>query len=188
MVAERDDVIPVLAEVFRTYGYAGASLALIGEHTKLGKGSLYHFFPGGKEDMAAAVLAQIDDWFCQNVFIPLREQKDAHTALREMFARVTDYFQSGQRICLVGAFALLDERDRFASVVSGYFGEWCKALSIALIWLGHGVQDAELLAQDTVCQIQGALVLARAMNEPARFVQVVGRCQQRLLAAHPSES
>ena len=55
MIHERGDVLPALTEVFRTHGYEGASLALISRHTGLGKGSLYHFFPGGKEEMAAEV-------------------------------------------------------------------------------------------------------------------------------------
>ena len=52
VIAEREDVIPLLGEVFRTYGFEGASLARISEGTKLGKGSIYHFFPGGKEEFA----------------------------------------------------------------------------------------------------------------------------------------
>jgi TetR/AcrR family transcriptional repressor of lmrAB and yxaGH operons len=59
-VATRPDIIPALAEVFREHGYEGASLALLGDATGLGKGSLYHFFPNGKEEMAAAVLDAID--------------------------------------------------------------------------------------------------------------------------------
>ena len=47
-VAERSDVLPLLAEVFREHGYEGASLSLISKATGLGKGSLYHFFPGVK--------------------------------------------------------------------------------------------------------------------------------------------
>ncbi|HKX35432.1 MAG TPA: TetR/AcrR family transcriptional regulator, partial [Rhizorhapis sp.] len=48
-VKERSDIIPVLGEVFREHGFEGASLAIISARTGLGKGSLYHFFPGGKE-------------------------------------------------------------------------------------------------------------------------------------------
>ena len=54
MVAERADTLPGLAEAFREHGYAGASLSVIGEATGLGRGSLYHFFPGGKREMAEA--------------------------------------------------------------------------------------------------------------------------------------
>ena len=59
LVTERADTLPALAVVFRECGYDGASLALIGQHTRLGKGSLYHFFPGGKEEMADAVLGEM---------------------------------------------------------------------------------------------------------------------------------
>ncbi|TGQ06111.1 helix-turn-helix domain-containing protein, partial [Mesorhizobium sp. M00.F.Ca.ET.217.01.1.1] len=51
---ERADLPSIIGEVFREHGYEGASLALIGAATGLGKGSLYHFFPGGKEEMARA--------------------------------------------------------------------------------------------------------------------------------------
>ena len=44
--------------------------------TGLGKGSLYHLFPGGKAEMAAAVLAEIDAWFEAAVFAPLRDRPD----------------------------------------------------------------------------------------------------------------
>ena len=57
---ERSQVLRALGEVFRAHGYEGASLTLITEATGLGKGSLYHLFPGGKEQMAAEVLADID--------------------------------------------------------------------------------------------------------------------------------
>ena len=73
-VAERSDTIPALANVFRTYGFDGASLAVITEHTGLGKGSLYNFFPRGKEEMAEAVLDEVDGWFRSEVFEPLRAE------------------------------------------------------------------------------------------------------------------
>ena len=53
-VAERRDAIAAVAEVFREHGYAGSSLATITQQTGLVKGSLYHFFPNGKQEMAEA--------------------------------------------------------------------------------------------------------------------------------------
>ena len=50
-------MLGALGEVFRAHGYEGASLTLITQATGLGKGSLYNFFPDGKEQMAAEVLA-----------------------------------------------------------------------------------------------------------------------------------
>src|SRR5512146_2103314 len=132
VVAERADTLPVLAEVFREHGYEGATLSLIGQATGLGKGSLYHFFPGGKEEMASAVLAEIDAWFEANVFARLRNAEVPGRAITGMFDAVEDYFRSGRRVCLVGTLALGDARDRFAEAVRSYFARWIEALADAL--------------------------------------------------------
>jgi len=75
-VSDRADLLPLLAECFARTATKGATLALISEATGLGKGSLYHFFPDGKAQMAAEVVADIDSWFEVNIFAPLREADD----------------------------------------------------------------------------------------------------------------
>ena len=180
MIAERSDVIPLLAEVFRTYGFEGASLARISEGTKLGKGSIYHFFPGGKEEMAAAVLTEIDDWFQANVFTPLREGAGGKGGSAAMFREVSRYFMAGQKVCLVGVFALGNERDRFAVKVKAYFAAWIAALEAALRREGKDAKSAAALAEEVVVGIQGALVIARALDRPAVFTNTLRRLQSRL--------
>jgi TetR/AcrR family transcriptional repressor of lmrAB and yxaGH operons len=182
VIAERSDVVPLLTEIFRTYGYEGASLARIGAGTGLGKGSLYHFFPGGKDEMAAAVLAHIDLWFQQNVYAPLRETPDPRRGIVHMFRETKRYFLSGQKVCLIGVFALGNERDRFAVAVKSYFVDWAAALSDALVRDGKDAAAAAALSEDVVGGIQGALVLARAMNRPKLFVNTLARLEERLLA------
>jgi TetR/AcrR family transcriptional regulator, lmrAB and yxaGH operons repressor len=177
-IAERGDIIPRLAEVFRTHGFEGASLSHITLATGLGKGSLYHFFPGGKDEMAAAVLTEIDGWFAANVFVPLR-QHEPREAIAAMFSSVDSYFRSGGRVCLVGVFALADTRDRYAQAIAGYFSAWIDALAVALGKLGHA--DARGLALELVGGIQGALVIARSQNDTAVFTQLLARLEARAL-------
>lgn len=180
VMGERGDVVPLLAEVFRTYGFEGASLARISEGTGLGKGSIYNFFPGGKEEMAEAVLANIDGWFRDQVFQPLRERDDAARGVADMFTAVGRYFLSGRKVCLVGVFALGHERDRFAVKVQAYFAEWVDALASALERGGRTAAVARELAEDAVGGIQGALVLARAADEPELFMRALERMRLRL--------
>lgn len=152
LVAERQDVIPVLGETFRRYGYDGASIGLIVKETGLGRSSLYHFFPGGKEEMARAVLAHVDDWFETHVFTPL--DKDApEQALAGMYAAVTSYFRSGRRICLVGAFALDAVRDPFAAEIQTYFRRWIAALEGCLVRRGLPPARAAVVAPQVVALI-----------------------------------
>ncbi|KAB8045196.1 TetR/AcrR family transcriptional regulator [Janthinobacterium aquaticum] len=183
VIAEREDVIPMLAEIFRAYGFEGASLARISEGTKLGKGSIYHFFPGGKEEMAQAVLEQVDQWFKQHVFDALLERADAMEGIKAMFDDVSRYFLSGRRVCLVGVFALGNERDRFANRVRDYFAAWIDALAAALVRTGRTPQEASALAKEVVGGIQGALVLSRALDQTDVFTDILHTLQARLLTS-----
>lgn len=180
VVAERADTLPALAEVFREHGYEGASLSLISKATGLGKGSLYNFFPGGKEEMAAAVLADIDGWFESHVFAPLREAEKPERAMAAMFDAVTAYFGSGRRVCLVGALALGETRNRFAEPVNGYFVRWIEALAAGLAKGGRSPEAAVALAEETVAAVQGAIVLARALDRPKVFERLIAKLRERL--------
>src|ERR1700751_5210773 len=97
IVSKGADLLAALAEVFREHGYEGASIALISERTGLGKGSLYHFFPGGKEEMGATVLSASEAWFTTKVFAPLQWDPDREAAIDQMFRAVSEYFDSGRR-------------------------------------------------------------------------------------------
>ncbi|MDC7743685.1 TetR/AcrR family transcriptional regulator [Rhizobium binxianense] len=181
-VYERADIVPLLAEIFRELGYEGTSLSRITERTGIGKGSLYHFFPGGKEEMASAVLAEVDAWFEQTIYQPLGKG-DAHQAIAAMWADVNDYFRSGRRICLVGAFALDETRERFSAAIGDYFIRWIDALRSALVRAGCPQQVAQALAEEGVAGIQGALVLSRALDDRAVFTRSVETLAKRLEAA-----
>lgn len=173
-VHEKRDIIPLIAEIFRELGYEGASLGRITERTGLGKGSLYHFFPGGKEHMAREVLAHVDHWFEEEVFTPLNEDSP-EDGIGRMWRSVESYFQSGRRICLVGAFALDSTRDPFAEAIRSYFQRWLDALRGALMRGGWSEGPARQMAEQVVGGIQGAIVLARAMDDSAIFSRTLAR-------------
>lgn len=173
IIAERSDALPILAELFREHGYEGTSLSLITEATGLGKGSLYHFFPGGKAEMATAVLEEIAAWFEAKIFVPLRLADPPQETIADMFAEVETYFRSGRRVCLIGVLAISDSRDRFAEAIQGYFASWVKAVAVALVRAGYEEPRAVALAEETVAGIQGAIVLARALGDTGTFSRIM---------------
>lgn len=179
--AARDDILAALAEVFRAHGYEGATLSLITEATGLGKGSLYNLFPGGKEQMANEVLAAIDLWFNEKIYTPLRTAADPAKGIADMYAATSDYFHSGQRVCLVGVVALGASRDLFGEKVKVYFAGWEDALAAALRRLGDGNAEARRKSEQAVLEIQGALVLARAFDDPKVFLRALKESERRLL-------
>ena len=129
--------------------------------------------------MLAAVLAEIDCWFEANVFVPLTDEQDPAGAIIAMFDLVDRYFRSGRRVCLVGVLAVGDVRDRFAGPVRAYFARWIAALAAALVEAGRPDADAAALAEEVVAGIQGAIVLARALDDPGVFSRTMAKLRER---------
>jgi hypothetical protein len=99
-----------------------------------------------------------------------------------MFAAVDGYFRSGQRVCLVGVVALGASRDLFGDQVKTYFSGWVDALAAALRRRGAARALARHKAEQAVLEIQGALVLTRALDDPLVFSRALAESQRRLLS------
>ncbi|WP_420138357.1 TetR/AcrR family transcriptional regulator [Sphingomonas sp.] len=183
VLTDRESALPALAEAFREHGFEGASLAILSNATGLGKGSLYNFFPGGKEEMMAAVLTDIDRWFAEKIFAPLDHATDPAAAIAAMMEEVTVYFRSGRRICLVGALGLNAARERFSVTLKDYFARWIAALSHCLEVGKVPPPLALQLAEEAVSGIQGAIVLARALGDDAAFGRIVRKRHEDMLDA-----
>ena len=69
---------------------------------------------------------------------------------------------------------------RFAREVRSYFSRWVDALSGALIRSKRSSASARALAEEVVAGIQGAIVLARAFNDPQAFARALARMRNRV--------
>ncbi len=134
--------------------------------------------------MAQAVLSHISQWFEESVFLPLQTE-ESQQALLKMFQAVDEYFQSGKRICLIGAFAMEETRDRFSLLIRQYFQDWHQALQNCLIRNGHQIDSAYIKAEEVLLGIQGALVLARAKHDPTVFTRTLNRLKQSVFSTDP---
>ena len=177
----RSEVVRRLAGVFRHHGYAGASLKLLSEATRLGRSSLYHYFPKGKEDMAAAVLADAEDWLRANLIAALKSEASPRARLEVAAQAITTFYEGGRLSCLLELFSAGEARALFGDKVVGSF----RALSEALVRVAQDAglppAEAERRAEDTLIAIQGARVLARGLGDERPFVRVVAGLPDRML-------
>ena len=100
-------------------------------------------------------------------------------AIDATFAAVDTCFRLGHRVCLVGVLALRDACDRFASPVRGYFAHWIEALARS----GRHTSDVVALAEAIMANIQGAVVLALAFDNPGVLSRAVARLRRQTV--HP---
>src|SRR3546814_16868370 len=116
--------------------------------------------------MAAAVLAHVDDWFEREIYAPLRAAGagEVPAAITAMFDTTAQYFRGGGRVCLVGAFALDDTRDRSAAVVQDSFRRGIASLATAPEQAR--VQQPAPRDEMRVAALTGASLVARPPHKP----------------------
>ncbi|MGL5880170.1 MAG: TetR/AcrR family transcriptional regulator [Xenococcaceae cyanobacterium] len=175
----KDKLILQLLELFRRYGYEGATLSKISQFTGLGKASLYHHFPGGKEDMVNAVLDYLEHWLEANILKPLRDKESASDRLIEMCDRVSELYQGGEQCCLFGVLLLGEARDLFQERIKICLKAWIDAIATVVMEVGIDKQTARQRAEDAIARIQGTLILARGLHDLEPF--------QRTLRLLPEE-
>jgi TetR/AcrR family transcriptional regulator, lmrAB and yxaGH operons repressor len=176
-----DDVVERLFAVFRNQGYAGASISQIAEATGLGRSSLYHYFPGGKEDMALAVLRHVELSMREQLFTPLCGSGAPAKRLKAMIDAYDEMYDGGRDVCLLGTLVLGGSRQRFQEQLKTIFEEWIAALERLALDAGVPAKAARERAEDAVVRIQGALILAGGLDDAGPFRRTLRSLAKDLL-------
>lgn len=172
--------IPCLLQLFREYGYDGATLAKISEATGLGKASLYHHFPGGKEQMVEVVLDCLEDWVEANIARPLQSEGEPLTRFQRMCDRISELYEDGKQPCLLAILLMGSARDLFHGKVSLRLRGWIEAIASVLIEAGTSENKAKQRAENAIIAIQGSLVLSRGLDNPTIFQRVIQEIPENL--------
>ena len=176
------ELIDRLTDVFRKHGFEGASLTLIAEATGLKRASLYHRFPGGKAEMAEAVLTRADDWLISHALSPLEGSGEPADRLCIMTTALSEFYGAGRHSCLLDAFSLGGENSDIRKHVRASTNAWIEALAAVAREIGIEEADAHARAQDVVASIQGTLVLSRATGDLTAFQRALLKIPDVLLS------
>lgn len=168
--------------VVRRQGYDGASLAELSEATGLGKSSLYHYFPDGKENMVAAVLAHLEEILERDVFAPLREPGTPVARLRRMNQALEALYREGREACLLATLGVGDSSKPFHPRVRRILRAWMDAIATALRDSGLSRAVSQTRAEEALVRIEGSLILARSLGDPSIFGRTLKALPDALLA------
>ena len=178
----RDEVIDRLRQVFQRLGYDGASLAELSRGTGLGKSSLYHYFPNGKEEMALAVLRRVHAWIEENAIAPLQGQGSPKERLERMLRALDSLYAGGKNLCVLGNLVVGEARHLYQRQLRSTFSAWVEGLEQLGLETGISRRTARERAEDLVLQIEGALVLSGGLDDPTPFRRVLRKIAKEFLA------
>lgn len=169
----KDKHLPTLVQVFRQSGYDGASISQISQATGLGKASLYHHFPGGKEEMMHSVLQFLGEGLESTVIQALRSEGTAKTRFKKMGEALNAIYEGGKQPCILAIVLLGDAKETFSQEVKGLLQTWLDEMAQVLQETGMTKNQAKQRSEDIAIQIQGSLILSQGLNDPTPFKRVI---------------
>lgn len=183
-----DDLVVAITRAFQQAGYDGASLSRLSEATGLKRASLYHRFPGGKEQMAEEALAGTLRLMEEKVLSILRGLGTPRQRLEAARDNLVVLYDKGAVASLINLFGTPDAvPPSLLKGVQALLSAFISALSRVLEEAGLPGDEARARALKGVVQLEGALVLARAFRDSAPFNAVIGTWAEDLLrGAEPS--
>lgn len=174
-----------LMDLFRHAGFDGASLSDISESTGLGKSSLYHHFPKGKEEIALQVLAHLEDQLEQSLFEPMRSTGSPEQKLDRMLDTIDRFYDGGRKACLLERLCASVDARRFRRPLHRAFTAWIDAVESLGVEAGLPPATARHRAEDLVVRIEGALVLCAGTGDTGVFARTIRDLRHSVLAPVP---
>lgn len=172
--SKRGGTLESLIALFKERGYAGASLSDLAAASGLGRASLYHHFPGGKEEMGRAALAQAGQRFARLVIAPLTQQAPPRDRLMRMIDGIEAFYGEGPLACLTNTMTLDGDAD-FQAAIAASQQAWLARMADAFKAAGLDPAEAEARAETLAATMHGALVLGRVLKDRALFGRALTR-------------
>ncbi len=171
MTPTKDRIVEATADLFQQFGYCGTGLKQVGTRAGAPSGSIYHHFPGGKEELAEHVIRQSGRFYLELVLAALRAPADPVSAVRGAFSGAaevlvaTDYRDA----CPVATVALevASSNERLRTATAIVFEEWTTTLAEYLTTSGVPAAATIPLATVFIELLEGAFLLSRANRDTA---------------------
>ncbi len=164
----RERILYASAELFRRQGYAGTGLKQIVAQADAPFGSVYHFFPGGKEQLADEVLRTGGRFFLALYEAIAESAPDLPTAVGDFFAgaaetlRSTDFADACPIATVAGEVA--STQDVLRGACADVFESWLVALAEDAVESGVAPARARALASSLLAMLEGSFLLSRTLR------------------------
>jgi AcrR family transcriptional regulator len=164
----RDRILDATVRLLRRQGYTATGIKQIVAEADAPLGSIYHYFPGGKEQIGAEALVRAGER-TRLTIAQAAELPDLPAVINNFFVvnaerlRDSDYAQG----CPIATVALetASDNERIRQVCEDAFHGWQTTLAEVFVGAGIAAADAEPLATFVLSSYEGALTMSRALRD-----------------------
>ena len=162
----RERIVQSSAELFRRQGFMGTGVKQIVAEASAPFGSLYHFFPRGKEQLGEEVIRWSGGLYGQLIDVFFPPGSDPVAATRAFFAGAAETLEETgyADACPIATVALevSSTNEPMRAACADVFESWIELASDRLTGAGLSRARSRKLAVSMLCSLEGAFVLARA--------------------------
>jgi AcrR family transcriptional regulator len=181
----KERILNSTAELFRRQGYSATGVKQIAADAAAPFGSLYHFFPGGKEELGEQVIRTSGRLYMQLFAAVVAGAPDVPSAIGAFFAGAaetlseTDYADA----CPIATVALevASTSEPLRQATADVFAEWIAGATAYFELAGISRRRARELAFSMLSLLEGAFIFSRAMRstEPIEIAGAAAVAQVR---------
>lgn len=167
----RDRIVAATCELFRRQGMTGTGLKQIARSAGAPFGSIYHFFPGGKAQLADEAIRASGAMY-RDLVLAIFDQggPDLASTIRTAFAAAaenliaTDYADA----CPIATIALevASTDDALRRATADVFTDWIEQGAERIARSGLPPDVCRSLIVGFITSLEGAFVLSRALRSP----------------------
>ncbi len=183
----RDRLVRTASRLMQHGGYENTPVKQLVREAEATLGSLYHFFPGGKQELAVAAIRFGDEEFAELLRLGLDVHPDPAEAVEAVAVLLARELEaSGWRDgCPVTATALetLGRLPEVQEACARAFANWRELVAAKLLASGHPEPQAHDLAATVLNTLGGAEVSAQVEQSRTPLL-VAGRHLARLVASY----
>jgi TetR/AcrR family transcriptional repressor of lmrAB and yxaGH operons len=168
----RTRMIDGAIDLFRSRGLSGTSMSDVVAHSRTPRGSMYHYFPGGKAQLAEEATRRAGELMGSELARRLDRDGPARALLgmidNSCRVLVDTDFEAGCPILAAGLATV--ETDSAQTAAAATFAHWRGLIATSLESAGASRARAGSVANLAVAAIEGAIALSRAERslEPLR--------------------
>ncbi|MEV6248891.1 TetR/AcrR family transcriptional regulator [Streptomyces sp. NPDC051742] len=185
----RDRIVIAAASLLQRQGYVGTAIKQIAKEANATLGSVYHFFPGGKEAVAVAAIRHGEGEFASVLRTALDSREEPGAAVDACARELAENLRKSGWTdgCPVTAAALetLGTDSDIQQACAAALRNWEHLVAERLIRSGFSAADARDLATTVISALEGAEVASqvRRSEDP---LHTTGRHLARLVDSYPT--